>query len=163
MIYPIDTERLNIQEIVDAMLSRGLLNVTRNPTVRAKMGLGTSALIDVGPGFGRVTTIPLTMSMMPNAKLRLDVHEFQVNLGSIAQRSGTFDVVSPTELIFTQTIRLWQSVNPATGKGTLSDESEMDQISIVGAVLNFSTFRCHWVATGPVIGNFKFYYQIRSN
>ena len=56
-----------------------------------------------------------------------------------------------------------QKAAPYTGKGTLYDEIEMDQLIANGYVLDATTVRVYWQAnprTGPVMGNFKFGYQI---
>lgn len=130
---------------------------------RAKLAsLGTAATRDFGTKTGQIPVVPMPMSSMPNAKLRLDIHSFEVNLCATAQRSGAFNLTGLAILSPTSSVRVWQSAKPATGKGTLSDEYEMDQISIVGNIVNVFTIRCYWVATGPVMGNFKFFYQLRS-
>lgn len=125
--------------------------------------LGTAALKDAGEADGQLPTAPFSMADMPQAKRRLDIHTFESSLGSIARDSGSFVVSGLSDLATNSSIKVWQSPSAATGKGTLSDELEMDQVSVVAAPIDESSFRCYWRATGPVLGNFKFIYQIKNN
>lgn len=56
-------------------------------------------------------------------------------------------------------------INPApgpyTGKGSMTDEAEMDAITVIGSVLDSSTIECFWHAIpGPVRGHFNFQYRL---
>jgi hypothetical protein len=57
-------------------------------------------------------------------------------------------------------VLIQQKAAPYTGKGTLYDESEMDQIMISAYVLNTTTIQAHWVSTGMVVGSIKFGYTV---
>ena len=52
---------------------------------------------------------------------------------------------------------------PYTGKGSLTDEAEMDALTVIGSVLNTTTIECFWHAIpGPVRGHFNFQYRLAS-
>lgn len=127
------------------------------------IGLGSAAQRNIGTGSGNVPVMPLVMSEMPQAKRRLDVHAFEVDIGSVAKRSGNFTVSSFEDLQSDTAVRVWQSVETGTGFSPLTDEAEMDQIQLLAKPINANTIRVHWLATGPVMGNHKFFYQIRSS
>jgi len=56
-------------------------------------------------------------------------------------------------------------INPApapySGKGSLTDEAEMDAITVLGSVLDATHLECFWHAIpGPVRGHFNFQYRL---
>lgn len=124
--------------------------------------MGTAALLNVGTSNGQIPQIPLGMSVMPQAKRRLDIHPFSVNLSNVARRSGSFKISTFEDLTSDTAIRVWPSATPGSGKGQRTDEMEMDQVSIIAHPIDANTMQCHWIATGTVLGIFNFYYQIRS-
>lgn len=128
--------------------------------VDSTLTLDGSSIVQVLPTDSTGQGLPMTA--MPQAKRRLDVHAFEISLCSIARRSGSFTVATFEDLTSDTAIRIWQSALPGTSKGIRTDEMEMDQISVVAHPITANSMQCHWVATGPVIGNFKFYYQIRT-
>lgn len=110
---------------------------------------------------GRITTLdansPVTMS---NGILAFSPDSVEVNLCSVPQRSGHFDITGLSGLTPGKPVVIQQAVGPYTGKGTLADEAEMDQVLVAGTVIDAATVRAYWVSTGTVIGNFKFTYMV---
>lgn len=110
---------------------------------------------------GRITTLdansPVTMS---NGILAFSPDSVEVNLCSVPQRSGHFDITGLSGLTQGKPVVVQQAVGPYAGKGTLADEAEMDQVLVAGTVIDAATVRAYWIATGPVIGNFKFTYMV---
>lgn len=52
---------------------------------------------------------------------------------------------------------------PYTNKGSMTDEAEMDAITVIGSVLDSATIECFWHAIpGPVRGHFNFQYRLAS-
>lgn len=83
------------------------------------------------------------------------------DLGALPRYSGTFDLPGLNGLTPTKPVMVQQAAAAYTGKGTLTDEAEMDQLSLTGFVLDASTIRVYWtvpIHNGPVAGNFKFDY-----
>lgn len=111
---------------------------------------------------GNVALIPIPMAAMPVAKSRLDVHQIEQSLGTIAQQSGSFSITGLTGLLAFSFVRIWMSTVPGSGQGTLADFTEFEQIQISAEIVNDTSMKCYWIATGPVIGNYKFIYQFRT-
>jgi hypothetical protein len=82
------------------------------------------------------------------------------DLGSLPRLSGTFDITGLSGLTTDRPVLMQQAVGPYTGKGTLADEAEMDQLSLSATVLNPSTIRAYWSSPTLVVGNFKFQYAV---
>lgn len=85
--------------------------------------------------------------------------QVEVNIGTKAMNGGSFTIpvvgMTPGKAVL-----MLAAVAAFTGKGTLLDELEFDQV-IVSAVVETSTLiRCVWASTGYVLGNFKFNYVI---
>jgi hypothetical protein len=79
-----------------------------------------------------------------------------------AQYSGHFQI-SGTDLVPGKPVMIQQAVGPYTGKGTLMDEAEMDQVTVTAIVLNPTTIQAYWVCqpfNGPISGYLKFNYFI---
>lgn len=122
----------------------------------------TRPIIINGTGVGSVPLVPLPMSVIPVVKSRIDVHPFAITVGPTARRSGHFDLTVPAGMNAFFNVIAYQSAIPGANKGTRSDAREFDQIFVAMAILNDTTLRGEWVATGPVLGNFNFYYQIKN-
>jgi hypothetical protein len=103
------------------------------------------------------------MAVMPQAKRRLDVHAFEVNIGNVAANSGSFTTSTFEDLQSDTAIRVWQSAETGTDWSELTDEAEMDQISLIAKPVSSNSMQCHWRASGPVMGNHRFFYQIRTS
>lgn len=83
----------------------------------------------------------------------------EVNIGSNPRRSGAFGItgtgLTPGKPVFIQ-----QAVGPYTGKGTLEDEAEMDQVNVTALVEDATNIIAYWTSTYDVRGNLKFNYII---
>lgn len=90
----------------------------------------------------------------------LTLTEVEKDLGASAQRAGSFDITGFSGLTADKQVLIAQKAAPYTGKGTLYDEIEMDSVQAAGYVLNATTIRAHWTASGPVLGNVKFGYAV---
>lgn len=121
---------------------------------------GTSAWRRVA---GKITSVdantPLDMS---SGILTFLTFIQEVNISAVPKRTGHFDITGQTGLTVSTPVIVRMAAGPYTGKGALADEAEMDHIMCAGLVLNSTTIRVYWVATGPVIGNFKFHYRLGS-
>lgn len=84
------------------------------------------------------------------------------NLGSLAKKSGTFDITGLSGLTPGKQVLVNQAVAPYTGKGTLSDEASMNLAVASGYVLNATTIRVYWDCgeQGNLKGNVKWNYAI---
>lgn len=82
-----------------------------------------------------------------------------VDLGNTAD-SGRFTIPG-SGFDMTKRVVINAAPGPYTGKGTMTDEAEMDAITVIGAVLDSSTIECFWHAIpGPVRGHFNFQYRL---
>jgi|GEM_PF-2822216 len=83
-----------------------------------------------------------------------------VNLGSSPAIAGTFNITGTFDA--TKKVFISQASGPYTGKGTRSDEAEMDFVSVSAEVINATTARCYWNSGDQfVAGYFSFnYYQL---
>lgn len=84
----------------------------------------------------------------------------EANLGTKPVPNGTFDITGLTGLVTSKPVFVMQASGPYTGKGTLSDEIEMDHIVATGYVLNSTTIRVNWGCATRVAGNVKFNYLV---
>lgn len=85
----------------------------------------------------------------------------EVDLGSTPRRSGSFQLTT-TGLTADQHVVIEQVNGPYTGKGTLADEAEMDQISVTGQAISSTVIQCYWTSPTLVKGSFKFAYTLVS-
>lgn len=83
----------------------------------------------------------------------------EVSLGSKPISSGTFNIAG-SGFTVGKNIMINQAPGPYTGKGTYTDEIEMDQISVAGYIVNSSTIKCNWGCNTLVKGNVKFNYIV---
>lgn len=83
----------------------------------------------------------------------------EIDVGNTA-KSGRF-VITGSGFEAGKRVVISPNPGPYSGKGTMSDESEMDAITVVGAVLDTNSLECFWHAIpGPVRGFFKFQYRL---
>lgn len=85
----------------------------------------------------------------------------EVDLGAAPLFSGSFTFVIPLGPPIGSAILIQQAGGPYTGKGTLPDEAEMDQLLVTAQVTTGGVGTAWWVAprsNGPVSGKFKFQY-----
>lgn len=83
------------------------------------------------------------------------------DLGTTA-RSGKFTISGLSGLTIGKPVIIQQAVGPYTGKGTLADEAEMDEVSVSGSVTATDTITAYWKSQTFVKGNHKFNYLIGS-
>jgi hypothetical protein len=84
---------------------------------------------------------------------------FAKNLGT-ARRSGTFDITGLSGLTADKFVDIRQTAAAITSKGSARDEGEMDSISLTGYVVDATTIRAFWNATGVVVGDYQFAYLV---
>lgn len=84
----------------------------------------------------------------------------EIDMGLNPLLSGHFTVSGFTGLTSLMPVSIKQAALPYTGKGTLSDEAEMDTVNVSASVLNPTTIQAFWNASGYVVGNFKFFVRI---
>ena len=114
-------------------------------------GSGVSTTVSSG-----VATV--TVSSGGGGSFTLDTVE--KDLGALPRRSGTFDITGLNGLTTDRPVLIQQASGPYTGKGTLADEAEMDQVSVTASVLDPSTIRAYWNSPTFVVGSFKFHYAV---
>lgn len=83
----------------------------------------------------------------------------EVDIGSTPKRSGKFNI-SGVGLTSGKPVQISQANGPYTGKGTRSDEAEMDGLTVSGKTTSTTTIECFWASASPVKGNFKFDYVV---
>jgi len=83
--------------------------------------------------------------------------EFIKDLG--IGRSGMFELTG-AGLPVGKPVTVIQTAAPIPSKGNCRDEFEFDRISLTGYVLDATTIRVHWNATGVVSGEYAFAYLI---
>lgn len=87
-----------------------------------------------------------------------DITQVEKDLGSSARRSGSF-TITDAALLVGELIQITQAAGAYTGKGTLTDEAEMDQVTVCGVVAaGGGSATCYWTSPTYVSGNFKFNY-----
>lgn len=83
----------------------------------------------------------------------------EVDLGSIPRSSGKFNITS-SGLTEGKSVVIQQASGPYTGKGTRTDEAEMDSINVLGKVTSATNIECFWSSRNKVKKNFKFNYFV---
>ena len=83
----------------------------------------------------------------------------EVNLCSLPRRSGNF-TISSSGLSVGKPVLVVQSRSAYTNKGTLADESEMDNITVTSVTISSTVIKCAWQSRTAVKGNFKFDYVV---
>ena len=86
--------------------------------------------------------------------------EVEVDLSTTKPRdSGSFTIAS-SGLTAGKMVAIQKANGPYTGKGTLSDEAEMDSVQVTGKVTDATTIQCYWSSSTLVKGNHKFHYLV---
>jgi hypothetical protein len=83
----------------------------------------------------------------------------EANLASIARYSGKFNITS-SGLTTGRPVMIIKANGPYTGKGTRSDEAEMDAITVSGKTTSTTNIECFWQSDTAVRGNHKFDYAV---
>lgn len=121
-----------------------------------------AAIPTTGTATGNVPVIPIPMASMPVVKTRVDVHPFSLTIGPTSRRSGHADLTVPAGMSAFFNVIAYESALPGTNKGHRTDAREFEQILMTAAITSDTSLHLSWVATGPVIGNFNFFYQIKN-
>jgi len=104
-------------------------------------------------GFPLATAADLAALVLPFFALTV----VEINLGSVAAYSGSFTfplLVGPPA---GSAILIQQAAGPYTGKGTLEDEAEMDQVHVTAKAMTATSATAWWTSkSGPLAGNVKF-------
>lgn len=102
-----------------------------------------------------------TTSANPPPSAAAPMSLIDVDLGDTAD-SGRFTITG-SGFDVTKRVVINPAPGPYTGKGSRTDEAEMDAITVIGSVLDSSTIECFWHAIpGPVRGHFNFQYRLAS-
>lgn len=73
--------------------------------------------------------------------------------------SGSFDITG-SGLTAGKPVHVWQAASPITSKGDARDEGEMDSITCTAYVVDSTTIRVYWHASGLVSGDYNFLYLV---
>lgn len=96
----------------------------------------------------------------PVASLTLTTVELSVATTPQTRRSGHLQITGLAGLTAGKPVLVQQAAGPYTGKGTRTDEAEMDMLTVAGVVLNATTIDLYWQSKYQVRGNFKFNYAV---
>lgn len=96
----------------------------------------------------------------PVASLSLTTVECSVAPTPQTRRSGHVQITGLAGLTAGKPVLVQQAAGPYTGKGTRTDEAEMDMLTVAGVVLNATTIDLYWQSKYQVRGNFKFNYAV---
>lgn len=83
----------------------------------------------------------------------------EIDLGTKPKSNGSFTITS-SGLTTGKVVLINQAALAYTGKGTYTDEIEMDQITVSGNVVDATTINCNWGCNTLVAGNVKFNYLV---
>jgi len=85
----------------------------------------------------------------------------EADLGSTPRWSGKFTITG-AGMTIGKPVYIQQAIGPYTGKGTLADEAEMDQLNLSAGVVSAVAIDVYWTSNTKAAGNFKFNYFIGS-
>lgn len=141
------------QQIEDGGVTRDDLNTTTTTkAVVTKIIQGANCSISstgVDSGTGDVTVNGPSLTVV----------EQNLCAAPNTKRGGHFTIAG-TSLVAGKPVFIQQAAGPFTGKGTRTDETEMDIVRAVGVVRNATTIDVYWDALHQVRGNFKFQYMV---
>lgn len=120
----------------------GALEVDSTGTLYMTNSAGTRAAVGGGGGGGSFTLTTV-----------------EVDLGTKARDSGSFSITG-VGLTVGKPVLIQQAAAAYTGKGTLTDEAELDQATVTGVVVSTTSITAYWRASGPMLGNVKFDYAV---
>jgi hypothetical protein len=83
----------------------------------------------------------------------------EVDLGTVPRNSGNF-IITTSGLTSGKPVIIGVAAIAFTGKGTATDESEMDGLTVTGQTTSTTTIQCYWTSATSVLGNFKFNYVV---
>jgi len=85
--------------------------------------------------------------------------KFTQDLG-VAKTSGTFDITGLIGLNPDDVVEVVQTADPIASKGNARNEFEMELIALTGYVVDNTTIRVYWNATGVCVGVYAFAYLV---
>ena len=142
-------------------LSPMLAQRTCSTTVEAALDELDTEKLAIGTGTQDSTTFRRGDGTwaVPAGGAGLSLTEVEKNLGTTPKRAGKFSITS-SGLTTGKHILITQANGPYTGKGTLTDEAEMDAITATGKVTSATNIECYWRSPTKVRGNVKFAYAV---
>lgn len=93
----------------------------------------------------------------PGGGAAFGLSQVEVNLGAPA-KSGRF-TISDGAIAAGTRLTVIQAADVPTGKGTRTDENEMDVLDVTGSVTGAGTALVYWSSRSFVKGNMKFNYR----
>jgi hypothetical protein len=116
---------------------------------------------DYGTGFTKLSLVT-KQYVTGQTSTVYTLNTVEVNIATLPKSSGKFSITGLTGLITNKPVYIQQANGPYTNKGTRDDESEMENISVSGKVLNATTIQCYWRSSTRAKGNYKFNYKVGS-
>lgn len=83
----------------------------------------------------------------------------EIDIGSTPRKSGKF-IINTTGLTVNQPVVVTQASGPYTGKGTLTDEAQMDSVTVRAKAISTTDIECFWSSQTYVKNFIKFDYII---
>lgn len=146
--------------LVDLYLNQGTVDESDTVlgTVSATANAANSLAVDLDARVKFLEMAPREEIVIPPAA-GVTLTTVEVNVGSVPKSGGTFTIAGAA-LTVGKPVLINQAVGPYTGKGTLPDEAEMDQVNVAASVTGAATITAYWSSARRVKGNFKFNYQV---
>lgn len=96
----------------------------------------------------------------PVASLTLATVELSLASAPNTRRSGHVQITGLAGLTAGKPVLVQQAAGPYTGKGSRTDEAEMDMLIVTGKVLDAATIDLYWQSKYQMRGNVKFDYVV---
>ena len=155
----------------DAFAVADLLDAIARVTVRKNTGADTGSRrrLNLIEGSGVTLTvaddaageeIDVTIAAAPAGAPAFTTVEKSLVAAPDARRSGSFQITGLAGLTVDKPVSIQQASGPYTGKGTRTDEAEMDQVTVTAKVLSATVIQAYWEAQHRVRGNVKFDYLV---
>ena len=127
----------------------------------ATLAPSTDSMVQVWSAIQDLSLAPREEIVIPPASggAGVTLTTVEVNVGSVPKSGGSFTIAGAA-LTVGKPVLINQAVGPYTGKGTLPDEAEMDQVNVAASVTDAATITAYWSSARRVKGNFKFNYQV---
>jgi hypothetical protein len=106
---------------------------------------------------GVISELPIGDSVAGGSAASIVFTTVEINLGSSLRRSGKF-IITTSGLTVNKPVLIQQAAVAYTGKGTLTDEAEMDIVNVSAQTTSTTQITCYWNSKSPVKGNVKFNY-----
>jgi hypothetical protein len=149
--------------LVDLYLNQGTVDESDTilGSVSATANAANSLAVDLDARVRYLELAPREEIVIPPASggAGVTLTTVEVNVGSVPKSGGSFTIAGAA-LTVGKPVLINQAVGPYTGKGTLPDEAEMDQVNVAASVTDAATITAYWSSARRVKGNFKFNYQV---